>query len=83
MDLDGLHQLMQANHTATMNAIKDLNNDFKDQRSFCDGRFDKIEDDVEEHGKTIAKSKGIITILGAIWAACTTVAALVAPYLWR
>jgi hypothetical protein len=83
MDLDGLEQLMKANHKATINAIKGLNEDFKEQRTFCDGRFDKIEDDVGDHGKVIAKSKGIITILGAIWAAVTTVAALVAPYFWR
>jgi len=83
MDLDGLEQLMKAQHQATMEKLDTLEESFKEQRNFCDGRFDKIEDDVEDHSVTIAKSKGMITIIGSIWAAITTVAALVAPYLWR
>lgn len=83
MDLDGLEKLMKANHNETMNAIIALSTRYDSHREVCFKRFDKVEDDVEEHSKVIAKSKGIITIIGSIWAAMTTVAALVAPYFWR
>jgi len=83
MDLDGLEQLMKANHKATMDAIQCVEGSFREQRVFCHGRFKEIEEDIESHERTISKSKGIITVLGSIWAATTTTAALVAPYFWR
>lgn len=83
MDLDGLEELVKAQHREVLGRFTLYENNFKEYRKFCDKRFDKIEEDVEEHGKVIAKSKGMITIIGTIWAAVTTVAALVAPYLWR
>lgn len=83
MDLDGIEELMKAQHREVLNRIGSVEKSFKEQRTFCDGRFDKVEKDVEDHGKVIAKSKGMITIIGTIWAALTTVAALVAPYFWR
>jgi hypothetical protein len=83
MDLDGIEKLMREQHRSILSRLDSLDSRFTQQQSFCDGRFDVIEDDVKKHDRCIQKSKGIITIIGSIWAAATTIAALVAPYFWR
>ena len=82
MDINGLETLMKANHESVMGKLDGLEETFKEQKVFCDSRFDTVEDDVKRHDRCISKSKGMITIIGAIWGGILLLASLVAPIFW-
>ena len=77
-----LTELIKTNHEHTMKAISGLERSFKEQRMFCDDRFDTVEDDVKTHDRCISKYKGIVKITCAIWGAIVSVASLAALIMW-
>lgn len=83
MDLDGLEKIMVANHTAIISRLDSIEDLFREQVKTCCARMETIEKDVDSHDKVIQKSKGVAAVIGAIWAAVTATAALIAPYFWR
>ena len=82
MDINGLETLMKANHESVMDKLDGLEKTFKEQRTFCDSRFDTVEADVKRHDRCISKSRGMITIIGVIWGGILLLASLVAPIFW-
>lgn len=83
MDLEGLEKIMVANQTAIISRLDSIERLFKEQVRTCSTRLTLIEKDVCSHEHVIQKSKGVFAVIGAIWAAITAVAALLAPYFWR
>ncbi len=81
-EISVLVELVKANHGSVMERLDGLEATFKDQRTFCDGRFDVIEIDVKKHDTTISRSKGMITVIGAVWGVILFMAALIAPIIW-
>ena len=77
-----LTELIKTNHESTMKAISSVEKSFKEQRMFCDDRFDTVEDDVKIHDRYISRYKGIVAITCAIWGAIVSVASFAALILW-
>ncbi len=78
-----LVELVKANHSSVMERLDGLEETFKEQRQFCDGRFDDVEVDVKKHDRSISRSKGMITIISVIWGGIVLVASLFVRTLWR
>ena len=77
-----LVELIKTNHENTMEAISGLDKSFKEQRRFCDDRFDTVELDVKTHDRSLSRYKGIIGVTCAIWGAIVSVASFTALILW-
>lgn len=78
-----LIELVKTNHASVLDKLDGLEKTFKEQRLFCDGRFDDIEVDVKKHDRCISKSKGMVTVIGVIWGGILLLASLLAPIFWR
>jgi hypothetical protein len=81
-EIELLVEIINNNHQSVMGAIGSLETSFKEQRRFCDDRFDDVELDVKTHDRTISRYKGIIGVTCAIWGAIVSVASFAALILW-
>jgi len=75
--------LIKTNHDSVMDRLDSIEGYFKEQRRFCDDRFDGVETDVKKHDRCMSKYKGMVYIIGALWGAIVAMVSLVAPIFWR
>lgn len=82
-EISVLVELVKLNHDSIMERLDSIDKTFGEQRTHCDGRFEVIETDVKKHDRCISRSKGMITVIGAIWGGILLIVSLVAPIFWR